>query len=93
MGGQVEVVFNSGEKGEEVFFKLQAYKFFGAHIAKTFGAGGVVLIPGVGDGLGEKVDPAAIGGREGEGGAERGGGDVDGCFIELNVHSAYKPVP
>ncbi len=48
-----------------------------------------MVVPGVGDGLGEKVNPPAVGGGEGEGGAEGGRGDVDGCFVELELCSAY----
>lgn len=73
-GGEVEVVFCGGEEGEEVFFELEADEFFGAHVAHCYGAGGVEGVPGVGDGLREEVDPAAVGGGEGEGGAEGGGG-------------------
>jgi len=63
---------------------LETDKFFGAHVAEGFWAGGVVFIPGVGDGLGKEINPAAVGWRKGEGGAERCGRDVDGGFIELD---------
>lgn len=73
MGGEVEMVFCGGEEGEEVLFELEADELFGAHVAHCAWAGRVEGIPGVGDGLGEEVDPAAIGGGEGEGCAEGGG--------------------
>ncbi len=85
VGGEVEVVFRAGEEGEEVFFELEADEFFGAEVAHCSGAGGVEGVPGVGYGLGEEVDPAAVGGGEGEGGPE-GGGGYGGCgFVELGT--------
>ena len=63
-----EVVFYGGEEGEEVFFELEADEFFGAHVAHCFWAAGVLLVPGVGDGLSEEVDPSAVSHREYEGG-------------------------
>lgn len=77
------MVFYSGKKGKQVFFELETDEFFGAHVAEGSGAGGVVVIPGVGDGLGKEINPAAVGGGKGKGGAERGGSNVDGGFIEL----------
>ena len=62
---------------------MEADEFLRALVALGFGGGGVALVPGVGDGLGEKVDPAAVGRGEGEGRAKGGGGDVDGRFVEL----------
>lgn len=82
-GVKVEVVFHRGEEGEEVFFELQPDEFFGAHVAHRAGARGVGFIPGFGDGGCEEVDPAAIGGREGEGGAKGAGGYIDGGVVEL----------
>ena len=47
---EVDVVFYRREKGEEILFKLDADKLFGAHIAHGFRARGVGVIPGVRDG-------------------------------------------
>ena len=60
--GEVDVVFDRGEEGENVFFELEADEFFGTHIAHCAWAGRVRFIPCVGDGLREKVDPATVGG-------------------------------
>lgn len=78
MGEEVLVVFGAGEEGEEVFFELEADEFFGAHVAQCSWAGGVEGVPGVGDGLREEIDPAAVGGGECQGRAE-GGGGYRGC--------------
>ena len=59
---KVEVIFYGREEGEEVFFELQADEFFGAHVAHCFRAAGILLVPGVVDGLGEEVDPSPVGG-------------------------------
>ena len=81
--GEVKVVFHGREEGEKVFFELEADEFFGTHVTESFGTGGIALVPGVRDCLSEEVDPATVGGGEGKGGTEGGGGDVDGCFVEL----------
>lgn len=88
--GEVEVVFCGGEEGEEVFFELEADEFFGAHVAHCSGAGRVERIPGVDYGLGEEVYPAAVGSGEGEGGAEGGGRNAYGRFVELALDKRTK---
>ena len=47
---QVEMVFDGGEEGEEVFFELKTDELFRAHVAHCFGPAGVLLVPGVLDG-------------------------------------------
>lgn len=69
------MVFDCSEEGEEVFFELQANEFFRTEVAVGFGAGRMLGVPCLGDGLREEVNPAAVGSREGKSGAERGGGD------------------
>lgn len=78
------MVFNRGEEGEDVFFELQSDEFFRAHVAHCTRPRGVSFVPGVGDGLREEVNPAAVGGGECEGGAEGGGCYGYCCLIELD---------
>lgn len=61
-GVEVFVVFDCSEEGEEVFFELQANELFRTEVAVGLGAGGMLRVPSLGDGLREEVDPAAIGG-------------------------------
>ena len=55
------MIFYGGEKSQEIFFKLKADEFFGAHVAKAFGTARIILIPGVVDGLSEEIYPSSIG--------------------------------
>lgn len=80
---EVDVVFDRGEEGEEVFFELQPDEFLRAHVPERSGSTRVGLVPGGGDGLCEKVNPASVGRREGERVTKGGGSDVDGAFVEL----------
>ena len=82
-GVQVVVVLGRGEEGEEVLLELQAEKVLGAEVAVVARAGRVGRVPGLRNGLVERVDPAAVGDGEGEGGAEAGGGDGKGVVVEL----------
>lgn len=61
-GVEVFVVLDRSEEGEEVFFELQADELFRTEVAVGFRAGRMLRVPGLGDGLSEEVDPAAIGG-------------------------------
>lgn len=88
---QVDVVFDRGEEGEEVLFKLETDEFFRAHVAQGFRPAGVALVPGRGDGLSEEVDPASVSRGEGKSIAKRRGRDVDGCVIKLASFSQSPP--
>ena len=55
------MAFYGGDEGEKIFFELETDEFFRADVAHCFGALGVVFVPGVVDGLGDEVDPAAVG--------------------------------
>ena len=57
---EIEVVFNGGEEGKEILFKLKANEFLGAHVAHCFGSIRVVLVPGVKDDGAQKVYPTSI---------------------------------
>lgn len=43
--------------------------------------------------MGEEINPASVGGREGERVSERGGGYIDGSIVELDKHSALVSNP
>ena len=47
---EVELVFDCGEKGEEVFFELESNEFLGTHVAHSPRSGGIELVPSVVDG-------------------------------------------
>jgi len=64
--GHVVVAFYGGDEGEEVFFELEADEFFGADVAHGFGPSRIRFIPGIIDGLSDKIDPSAVGNGESE---------------------------
>ena len=88
IGGQVDVIFDRREEGEEVLFELKTDELFRTHVAHRFGPRGVLFIPSGYDGLREKIDPATICCREVESSTQGRRGDVDGCFIKLGRRSA-----
>ena len=79
--GDIALVLDRGGEGEDVLLELQADELLASDVAERLGAGGVGVVPRLVDLLGEVVDPAAVRGGEGEGGAQRGGGDGDGVVV------------
>lgn len=77
------MIFHGGEQSEDVFLELEADELLRPHVAHCPRSGGVGFVPGVDNGLGQKVNPAAVGGREGKGGTKGGRGYGDRCLIEL----------
>ena len=77
------MIFYRSQEGEDILFELQADEFFGTHVAHGTRTRGVRFVPGVGDGLRQEVDPAAVGGGESERGAKGSRRYGDCCLIEL----------
>ena len=80
-GEEVFVVFGSGKKGEEVFFELKTDELFGAQIAVGPGPRWKIIVPGLVDGLREKVNPSSVSGREGKGSTKGGRRDGNSRFV------------
>ncbi len=57
----VIVALHSRDEGQKVFFELETDEFFGADVAHCFGAVRIRIVPSVVYGLGDEVDPAAVG--------------------------------
>lgn len=74
------MAFDGGNEGQEVFFELKTDELFGTNVAHCLWASRVGIIPGIVHRLCYEVDPATVSDREGEGGAEGGGGYVD-CHV------------
>lgn len=63
---------------------MEADEFFTSDVAHSFRATRVSIVPGIVYGGGDEVDPPPIGDAQGQGFAQRSGGDVDGVFVEVN---------
>lgn len=67
--GDVLAVLHGGDERKDVLLELQANELLAPDIAQRRGLPRVGVVPGLVDFLGEVVDPAAVRGGEGEGGA------------------------
>ena len=86
------MIFNRRKESEKIFFKLKTNEFFGAHVAQSLGAAGVVFIPGGGNCLSEEVNPASISRRQGKRVSERGRSDVDSSIVQLSKISLVSQI-
>ena len=69
-GKEVFVVFSSGEKGKEVFFKLKTDELLGPEVAVGAGTRWILIVPSLIDGLRQKVNPSSVSCRECKGGTK-----------------------
>ena len=83
MGSEVRMVFHAREECEKVLFELETDEFFGAHIAHGAWARRVGRVPGVDNVLGQKIDPASVSSRKGEGISQGCGCNACGCLVKL----------